>query len=190
MKKIIGIMVCCILCGCSSSQKKRPVEVKLVRALDQEGMNFFHQTIAPWPWITVLLSDDALAMKDVDSNIISHVIHYDLNFHKEPAKAKEIRLILLDYKIKQPSNSSLKNETLKVNGITYDRKAEDTHPEYVMKISIYKGKNKPPAIPDFEETVKLDARKATPFEAMKFLAHEIMMDYMLTKSKKIEVSLD
>jgi hypothetical protein len=158
--------------------------------LDQEGLNFFQQTIAPWPWIKIIPSEDALAMQDVDFNIISHVIHYDLNFHKDPVDSKNIRLILLDYKIKKPGQPPLNKEALKIEGVTYDREFENSYPEYVLKMSIYMGKNKPPAAPDFEETVRIGVNKAQSFEAIKFLAHEVMMDFVLTKSKKIEVSLD
>lgn len=185
MKKGIGIIACWALSGCSLGYVSSP-EAGL-----SPGIDFSHQSRAPLPWVTVLPSEEALAMKNVDFNDITTLIHFDLAFHIDKPQIKNTRLILIDYKIQSPKKSHpAKLPQMIFQEVIYPKNIESSLPQYVMKMSIYTGNNKPPCKPDFEETIKMNEEDASPSEAITLLAHEIIMDFTISKLDKFDVNLD
>lgn len=145
------------------------------------GIEYRNQNTAPWPWVSVVPSERALALKTVDFESISRQLHYDLAFYPHQIAFRGVRVVLLDYTI-------LPQET----------KENKYRPErYTMVASFYKFDRRPPCPPDFEITTSLRTDKAGAQEAMRFMIRDIVEEChaltevnLLTPGRKITVNLD
>lgn len=174
MKKAVGIITCLLLTSCTGAEKK------IIRG-PTAGIEYHNQDTAPWPWVSVVPSERALALKEVDFEIISRQIHFDMSFEPHREAFKDVRVILLDYTI-------LPHQILK---------GKERPQRYFMVASFYKIGKKPPCPPDFEITTSLRTDKAGTQEAMGYMARDIMEeihtlsdDNLLTPGRKITVNLD
>lgn len=172
MKKTLGIITCFLLVGCVGTEKK------VVKGFT-EGIEYHNQTTSPWPWVSVVPSKRALALKRVDFEVISKQLHFDMSFEPHRKAFEDVRVVVLDYTI-IPSDIQ-----------------KNRHRRYFMVASFYKiGKN-PPCPPDFQVTASLRTDKAGMQEAMRYLARDIIEEIhtlsdegLLTPGKKITVNLD
>lgn len=183
VKNTLRVLICFLLAGCQS------VEKKVIKGLTP-GIEYRNQTTAPWPWVSVVPSERALALlKDVDFDAISRHFHFDMSFEPHHHAFKDVRVVLLDYTV-LPEGSTEKGKTF--SEIVHRREKR-----YFMVASFYKLQNRPPCPPDFEITSSMRADKAGLQEGMRFLArntieevHALSDDDLLTPNRKITVDLD
>jgi hypothetical protein len=174
VRNSLGIVACLLLTACTNAEKK-------VYSGPVVGLEYHNQNTAPWPWVAVVPSARALAFKEVDFELISQQIHFDLAFEPHQNAFKDVRSVVLDYTI-LPHNAP---------------QTPERRPRYFMVASFYKRGNHPPSPPDLEVTTTLLASKAPPQEAMLFMARDIMEeihamdeDCLLTRGRKITINLD
>lgn len=174
MNKRIGIIVCALLAACTT------VEKKVIRG-PTPGIEYRNQNIAPWPWVAVVPSERALALKQVDFEHISRQLHFDMSFEGHSKAFKDVRLVVLDYTI-----------------LPHDVKENSDRPKrYFMVASFYKIGKRPPCPPDFEVTTSMRSDSIGVEEAMQYMArdlieeiHTLYDDELLTPGRKITVNLD
>lgn len=164
MKKLLGILTCVLLGGCEVTEK-------IVIKGPSPGIEYRNQNTYPWPWISVVPSERALAFSEVDFDALSRHFHYDMSFYPHHPAFEDVRIVLLDYTILPD----------KTHGEAKIRSDSDKHPilrspRYFMVASFYKIGNCPPNPPDFEVTASMDVRRAAPHEAMRLLARNIIED--------------
>lgn len=174
MKKIVGIITCALLASCTTPQKK------VIRGASP-GIEYHNQNTAPSPWISVVPSDRALAVKQVDFEVLSRQLHYDMSFEPHKENFCDIRLVVLDYTILPP-------ETVK---------GKMRPKRYFMAARFYKIGKRPPGPPDFEVTTSMRVDKAASQEAMRYMLRDIIEEVdvlgdngLLTPGRKVMVNLD
>jgi len=174
VKNNLGVIVCFLLAGCTGAER-------IVVRGPTPGIEYRNQTTAPCPWISVVPSERALALKTVDFEAISNQLHFDMSFEPHLKAMQDVRIVLLDYTVLPPEINKGKNR-----------------PErYFMVASFYKIGKSPPCPPDFEVTATLRTDIARPQEAMRFMAGDIVEELrtlsdsgLLTPGRKITVNLD
>jgi hypothetical protein len=174
VRNSLGILTCLLLAACADPQKK-------VFSGPDAGLEYRNQNTAPWPWVSVVPSERSLAFQEVDFNLISQQLHFDMAFEEHQRAFRDVRVVVLDYTF-LPENAS---------------QNKGRPQRYFMNASFYKLTNRPPCPPDFEVTTTFLASKAPPQEAMLFMARDIMEeihcmsdDGLLTPGRKIMVNLD
>lgn len=177
VKNRVGLLACFLLaaCGCADMKKK-------VFPGPVAGLEYRNQNTSPWPWVSVVPSERALAMlKTVDFEVISQQMHFDMAFEPHIEAFRDIRLVLLDYTIlpEEISKDMLRPQ------------------RYFMTASFYKVGRRPPDSPDFEYTTSLRTDKAAPQEAMLYMARDIIEEIhalyyncLLSPGRKIVINLD
>lgn len=174
MKNRVGLLTCFLLAACTTTEKK-------VFSGPVAGLEYRNQNTAPWPWVSIVPSERALALKDVEFDTISKQMHYDMAFEPHENAFRDVRIVVLDY-------------TILPEEISQDKLRPQ---RYFMVASFYKIGKSPPDTPDFEITTSLRTDKAAPQEAMRFMARDIMEeihslydDCLLTPGRKIVIDLD
>lgn len=182
VKKALGIMICLLLAGCAAS------ETEVIKGLSP-GIEYHNQTTAPWPWVSVVPSERALALKEVDFDSLSKHFHFDISFEPRREALEDVRAIVLDYAILP--------EGAVATGHPYSERGNDRPHRYFMVASFYKLNNRPPCPADFQVTASLRIDKAGIQEAMRLMSREIIEevqalsdDELLTPGRKITVNLD
>lgn len=182
MKKSLGIITCFLLAGCDTSIKK-------VIKGPSPGIEYHNQTTAPWPWVSIVPSERALALKAVNFDSISKHMLFDMSFEPHQETFKDVRVILVDYTIIPEETPGIKPQPSKPE-ITRSK-------SYVMVASFYKIGKRPPCPPDFEITTTLQANRAPPQEGLRYMsrdtieeAYVLHTDGLLTPGLKITVDLD
>lgn len=175
MKKALGIISCFLIAGCDEIKKK-------VIKGPSPGIEYQNQTTAPWPWISIVPSERALAIKQVNFESISKHMHYDMSFEPHHEAFKDVRIVLVDYTILPEGTQKGKSTRA---------------PSYIMVASFYKIGKRPPGPPDFEITTFLQVNRAPPQEAVRYMARDIIEEVhtlndscLLTPGRKITVDLD
>lgn len=170
----LGLLACCLLTACTSTEKR-------VFSGPTPGIEYHNQNTAPWPWVSAVPSERALALKEVDFDDVSRQLHFDMALIPYQYAFQDVRIVLLDYTI-------LPEEVSKDNV---------RPPRYFMVASFFKIGNSPPSPPDFEITTSLNTAKAAPQEAMLFMIRDIVdevrilnEDCLLTPGRKITINLD
>ena len=92
MKNRLGLLTCFLLAACTSAEKK-------VFSGPVAGLEYRNQNTAPWPWVSVVPSERALAMKDVEFDAVSQQIHFDMAFESHQNAFKNVRVMLIDYTV-------------------------------------------------------------------------------------------
>jgi hypothetical protein len=184
VEKALSIMTCFLLTSCLPIEKK-------VFSGPSPGIEYHNQNTAPWPWVSVVPSERALALKEVDFEEISHQLHFDMSFEPNYCAFKDVRIVLLDYTILPPKSTRSKQLITKPN------KYRNRPSRYFMVASFYTIGRRPPCPPDFEITTSIRTDKAGAQEAMRFMAHDIVDEIstlsdenLLTFGRKITVNLD
>lgn len=178
MKKLFSLIACLILEGCLPSAK--------VIHGPSPGVNYPYQDSAPLPWVCVLPSERAMAMKDVDFKLINHQVRFDMSFEDHTGLYKNIDLVLIDYTILPPGSFGIRTKKIvDFEGTTYSQKYQTPPKHYFMHVSFFECGKHPPATPAFEETNMLPADYAPPQEAMQVLMHNILRDHAVSRLKKI-----
>lgn len=174
VRNSLGVLTCLLLVACTNSEKK-------VFSGPVAGLEYRNQNTAPWPWVSVVPSERALAFKEVDFDPISQQLHFDMAFEENRNAFRNVRVVALDYTFLPEKAPQDKGRPQR----------------YFMNASFYNLSNRPPCSPDFEVTTTFLASKAPPQEAMLFMAREIMeeirsmaADGLLTPGRKIMVNLD
>jgi hypothetical protein len=195
MKKSMGIIVCCLLSGCSPlfflEDPTRSIKYKdkPLSTPSKDDLSPYQDT-APLPWVSVLPSERAIQMKEVDFHNIALQLRHDMRFPPFNHKFNNVQMVLLDYGIEEVPTAGLENSAVKEKGISYLSHYAKKVQKYVMKASFYTFDNRPPNPPCFEEKIYFDVSKAGPSEAIKLMAHEIILDHLASPLKKITVDLD
>lgn len=184
MKKSLIAISCLYLGGCDAIYTANPISGI------SPGVRFPHQDTAPLPWISIIPSKRALAMKDVDFTVIDHQMRFDMSFFPHHKRFQNVCLILLDYGLVSASKSKKNQLIVKYEGQTYSKNYEDTPEHYVMKISFFNGKTRPPSPPSFEETITMEKNMAPAHEAMIMMGHELVEDLQRTPLNQVTVDLD
>lgn len=174
MKNRLGLLACFLLVACGDDQK-------FVLSGPSAGIEYRNQMTAPLPWVAVVPSERALALRSVDFEAVSQQMHFDMAFEPQMCTFIDVRVVLLDYTI-------LPEEVTKDN----------VRPQrYFMTASFYKLCRRPPDAPDFEVTTSLRTDKAMPHEAMLYMARDIVTEIrtlydscLLTPGRTIVVNLD
>jgi hypothetical protein len=182
VKKVFGIILCFLLAGCNLQNKK------VVKG-PTPGIEYHNQTTAPWPWVSIVPSERALALKEVNFESITKHLHFDMSFEPHQKTFQDVRVLLLDYTILPEEIPTKENKHIKPEVYRPKR--------YFMVASFYKIGRRPPCPPDFEVTTSLQVNRAAPQEAMRYMARDIIEeiavldeDGLLTPGKKITVNLD
>lgn len=183
MKKAIGVLVCFCLGGCSQ------LPSTVVFTKPSPGTQYPYQDTAPSPWITILPTARAIAMKDIDFTVIANALRYEMSYGPHEHRFKNVRFMMVDYGILPPSHPN-KKLTVNYEGQTYSQKFEDIPERYILKVSFFEGKSRPPSPPSFEETIYMPTRKAPPLEALSLLAHMLTQDLLRSSRNQIEVNID
>lgn len=191
MKKTLGIIVCGLLTGCSTYTGWGPNEIRFGDEKDQaRSVGYPNQDDAPLPWISILPSKRAVQMENVDFHSIAKSLRYDMKFPPFINKFKNVRYVLLDYGIEEVSYPDLDYPVIKAKGVTYSKGFSEKEKRYVMNASFYTFDNRPPNPPCFEEKIYMKTEKAYPDEAIRMMAHEIVLDHLASPLKKLDVDLD
>lgn len=172
MRKALGIITGLLLTSCAASKET------IVRG-PSPGIEYRNQSTAPWPWISVVPSARALAVKDVDFDVISRQLHFDMSFDPHSNAFKNVRLVVIDYTVLPATKNPNRPD------------------RYFMTASFYKIGRKPPCPADFEVTTSIRKDKAGKEEAMRYMARDIIEEIytlsdedLLTPGRKITVNLD
>ena len=179
MKRILGLMVCGLLCGCSPYVGYGPNEILHEDKPDPDPeLSYPYQDAAPLPWVCILPSERAIQMEEVDFHNIAKQLRHDMKFPPFVNKFREVKYVLLDYGIEETPSSALDCFVVKEKGVSYSKKFMTKEKRYVMKASFYTFENRPPNPPCFEEKIYLTTEKAAPDEAIRMMAHEIILDQL------------
>ena len=177
MKKVGRLIIFSLLAGCTPPRK-------IVVEGPSPGIDYHNQTTAPWPWVSVVPSERALAFKKVNFENLSRQIHFDMAFEPYNDTFKDVRIVLLDY-------------TILPHEIKKGKQSSERPARYFMVASFYTIGRKPPCPPDFEVTATLRADKAGREEGMLYMLRDIIEEIYtldnigaLTPGKKITVNLD
>ncbi len=154
------------------------------------GTRFPHQDTAPWPWVTFLPSERAMALESVDFEAISHELRYEMSFGPHIKKFKNVCFVMVDYGILPATNPQRKNPIVMYEGQTYSKNYESDPERYILKVSFFEGASRPPQPPSFEETMYMKTEKAPPQEALHLMASQLVQDILVSPLKKITVDLD
>jgi len=150
VKNKLGILTCFLLTACTFPEKD-------IYPGANPGIDYRNQNTSPWPWVSIVPSERALALKTVDFEVISQQMHFDMAFERNMCAFRDVCLVLLDY-------------TILPEEISQDRLRPQ---RYFMVASFYKTGRRPPDAPDYEYTTSLRIDKAAPQEAMLFMARDI-----------------
>lgn len=193
MNKSLGVILCCLLSGCGPTffldDIARSVKCKGTPDVSQDNL-YPSQDTAPLPWVSVLPSQRAAQMKEVNFETIALQVRHDMKFPPFNHKFNNVQMVLLDYGIEQSSPNQLAPCVVKEKGIAYSGNYIKTEQRYVLRASFYTFDNRPPNPPCFEEKITLSASRAAPSEAIKMMAHEVILDHLASPLKKITVDLD
>lgn len=154
------------------------------------GVNWPKQIAAPYPWVCIIPSKQALKMKEVNFNNVSDRIRYNMSFEPFKEKYKYVRLVLVDYSIVPASTSSKNKIMVKHGSETYSQDFIKLPECYQLKLSFYEGNGRPPNAPSFEETITMPTSKAPANEAFLMLPYEIMYDLKVSDLNQLKVHLD
>ena len=192
MKKTLGIIVCGLLSGCNPFfTGYGPNDIQFAEEpTPAPGLSYPYQDSAPLPWVSVLPSERATQMKGVDFQAISRQMRHDMKFPPFVNKFRHVKYVLLDYGIEQTPASPPDLCVIKEEGVSYSKGFIPKEEKYVMKASFYTFENRPPNPPCFEEKIYMDKDNAGPDEAIRMMAHEIILDHLASPLKKIFVNLD
>ena len=179
MKKLLLILIGCLLVGCSYPPR-RDLGKSNVYAL---------QGTAPGQWIHIGASARALDIKEVPFQSIAEQLRFDLRYHKKIKHLSCVKHVYVDYAILPPQKPEDLGRKEIIGGQTFYEPFHARPKRYYMNIRFYTGTRKPPAEPDFQETMTMPADDAAPYEAFHLMAQEIMIDQVVTPTKKIRVEL-
>ena len=177
MKKIAGLLLVPFIAGCQKDNNS-------VLQGPSPGIEYRNQKTSPWPWVSIVPSDRALAFKNVNFENICQQLHYDMAFEPNYNCFKEVQLIVLDY-------------TILPYELKEGKRSLERPGRYFMTASFYKAGNRPPCPPDIEISSTLRVNRAAREEAMLYMARDIIDEIHalyqareLTPGKKIMVNLD
>jgi hypothetical protein len=193
MNKSWGVILCFLLSACEPllflNDPSRSIKFKNSPAPSPDDL-YPYQDSAPLPWVAVIPSKRATQMKEIEFQVIARQLRHDMRFPPFVHKFNNVKMVLLDYGVEATPTTALDHCVVKEKGVSYSRGYVKKEEKYVMKASFYTFDNCPPNPPCFEETIFLDMDKAGPSEAMKMMAHEIILDHLASPLKKITVNLD
>jgi hypothetical protein len=177
VKKIVGVIICSLLTGCSR------VETNVLEG-PSAGIEYHNQDTAPWPWVSVVPSARALALKNVSFEALARQLRHDMAFDPFSKPFEDVRLILLDYTILPPRIKKAKDSPERTE-------------QYFMVASFYKIGRRPTCSPDFEVTTIISTKKGGRRELLRYMArdtirevHVLSKSNLLTAGKKITVDLN
>lgn len=191
MKKAIGVVTGLLLGGCS------PNIPSYVITEPSPGLTYTYQGESPLPWVHVVPSERALAMKNVDFSTIARQIHFDISLPAHLKVLKNVKLVLVDYTILPDETIQKSIEQKGSQGVIYPDSAHGRAPRYYLNMSFYECNKSPPSAPFFEATVHMRKDKIPPQEALRLMArgtieeiHALSEIALPLPKKKIVVELN
>lgn len=183
MNKVLTSLLCVCLGGCSV-YKARFIEGP------SPGANWTKQFDAPLPWVCIIPSEKTTSMQNIDFQKFTKAVRFNMSFKPYEEKFKNVRLVLVDFRILPATTPSNDKLILKHECASYSKGYINQPERYQLKMSFFIGSTRPPSKPYLEETITMATSKAPAHEALMLLGNEIIEDLKVSDQRKISVEFD